>query len=99
MSRVNDLYKTSENLLKENKVEIETTENNIAYLKSDKAVVEEELTEAKKQVELLSSDLKKVRQDLNKETLKFKRLSKERKVLVNTVKVLKPTPTKKQQDS
>lgn len=95
MSRVNELYISSENLLKENKVEIETTANNIAYLKSDKASVEEELAEAKEQVELLSSDLKKVREILKKETLKLENLSKEKKVISNTMKTLKPTQTKK----
>lgn len=95
MSRVYELYQSSENLFQENKVEIEATENNIAYLKSDKALVEEELAEAKKQVELFSSDLKKVRENLKKETLKLKNLSKEQKVLANTIKALKPTPAKK----
>lgn len=95
MSKVYELYQISENLFKENKAEIEATENYIAYLKSDKALVEEELAEAKKQVELFSSDLKEVRQKLNKETLKLKNLSKEQKVLANTVKTLKPTQDKK----
>ena len=94
MSRVYELYKTSENLLKENKAEIETAENNIAYLKSDKALVVEELAEAKKQVELLSYDLKEIREILKDETLKLKDLSKEKKVIASTIKTLKPTQTK-----
>lgn len=94
MSKVYELYQISENLFKENKVEIETTENTIAYLKSDKAKVEEELAEAKKQVELLSSDLKEVRETLKNETLKLKSLSKEHKVLAKTIETLKPTPAK-----
>lgn len=95
MSKVYELYQISQNLFRENKVEIETTENAIAYLKSDKALVEEELAEAKKQVELFSSDLKEVREHLKKETLKLKNLSKEQKILANTAKTLKPTPAKK----
>jgi chromosome segregation ATPase len=94
MSRINELYQSSENLFKENKVEIETTENTIAYLKSDKAKVEEELAEAKKQVELLRSYLKKTRETLKNETLKLKNLSKEHKVLAKTIETLKPTPVK-----
>lgn len=93
--RVYELYNSSEVLLRENKAEIASTENNIAYLKSDKAKVEEELAEAKEQVELLSSDLRKVRETLKAETLKLKNLSKEKKVIANTMKTLKPTPTKK----
>ena len=94
MSRVYEVYQISENLFRENKIEIETTENTIAYLKSDKAKVEEELAEAKKQVELLSSDLKEVRETLKNETLKLKNLSKEHKVLAKTIETLKPTPVK-----
>ncbi len=95
MSRVYELYQTSEVLLQNNQVEIEATEKNVAFLKIDKALVEKELAEAKKQVGFLSSDLKEVRENLNKETLKLKALSKEQKVLVNTVKTLKPMPAKK----
>lgn len=95
MSRVYELYESSEKLFQENKAEIETTENTIAFLKSNKALIEEELAEAKKQVEFLSSDLKESRQDLKKETLKLKNLSKEHKVLANTIKTLKPTQDKK----
>lgn len=94
MSKVYELYQISENLFRENKTEIETTENTIAHLKSDKASIEEELAEAKKQVELLRSGLKEVRETLKNETLKLKSLSKEQKVLANTIKTLKPTPAK-----
>ena len=95
MSRVYELYQSSANLFKENKVEIETTEKTISLSKRDKALVEEELAEAKKQVELLSSDLKEIRETLKDETLKLKDLSKEKKVIANTIKTLKPTQTKK----
>ncbi len=95
MFRVYELYKTSEYLFQENKVEIETTKKTIEYLKTDKSLVEEELAEAKKQAGLLSSDLKEVRENLKKETLKLKNLSKEQKVLANTVKTLKSMPAKK----
>ena len=94
MSRVYEVYQLSENLLIENKLEIETTENNITFLKKDKSLVEEELAEAKKQVELLSSDLKQIREVLKNETLELKNLSKEKKVIANIVKTLKPTPAK-----
>jgi len=92
MSRVYNLYETSENLLQENSKEIVDTEANVRYLKSDKATAEKELTEAKKQVELLSNDLKEIRENLNKETAKIKLLSKEEKILSNTAKMLKPKP-------
>ena len=95
MFRVYELYQTSEVLLQNNQVEIEATKKNVAFLKSNKALVKEELAEAKKQVGFLSSDLKEVREDLNEETLKLKALSKEQKVLVNTVKTLKAMPAKK----
>ena len=94
MSRVDELYKKSEYLFQENKVEIETTKKTIEYLNTDKSLVEKELAEAKKQVGLLSSDLKEVRENLKKETLKLKKLSKEQKVLANTVKMLNPMPDK-----
>ena len=94
MSRVYELYQSSEYLFRENKVEIETTEKTIEHLKTDKSLVEKELAEAKKQVELLSSDLKKVRENLKNETLKLKNLSKEQKVLEKTVKTLNPMPDK-----
>ena len=95
MSRVYELYQSSEKLFQENKVEIETTEKTIALLKSDKALVEKELAEAKKQVELLSNDLKEVRENLVNEKTKLQTLSKEQKVLSNTVNTLKPKPAKK----
>lgn len=95
MSRVYELYQSSENLFQENKEEIEATEKTIAFLKSNKVLVEKELAEAKEQVGFFSSDLKEVREDLNKETLKLKNLSKEQKVLANTIKTLKPMPAKK----
>lgn len=95
MSRVYELYQSSENLFKENKAEIESTEHNIAFLKSDKALVEEELAKAKEQVELLSSDLKEIRETLKNETLELKNLSKEKKVIANIIKTLKPTQNKK----
>ncbi len=94
MSRVYELYKASENLFQENKVEIETTEKTIEHLNTDKSLVEKEMAEAKKQVGLFSSDLKEVRENLKKETLKLKNLSKEQKVLANTVKTLNPMPDK-----